>query len=62
MAFAFGGILERTTIGFLAPTPPGGDAAGKLVQNVVVLLLVLGLGALLRARTREPEPVPRPAQ
>ncbi|MET0997487.1 MAG: hypothetical protein ABWX73_02120 [Marmoricola sp.] len=55
-AFAFGGILERTLIGFLVPTPPGGDATGKLVQNVVVLLLVLGLGALLRVRTREPAP------
>ena len=62
VAFAFGGILERTLIGFLVPTPPGGDTAGKLVQNVVVLLLVLGLGALLHARTREPEPVARPAQ
>ena len=61
-AFAFGAILERTLIGFLVPTPPGGDTAGKLVQNVVVLLLVLALGALLHARTREPEPVARPAQ
>jgi hypothetical protein len=61
-AFAFGAILERTLIGFLVPTPPGGDATGKLVQNVVVLLLVLALGALLRARTREPEPVARAAQ
>ncbi len=62
VAFAFGGILERTVIGFLSPTPPGGDATGKLVQNVVVLLLVLALGALLRARTQESAPVPRPAQ
>jgi hypothetical protein len=54
VAFAFGAILERTLIGFLAPTPPGGDTVGKLVQNVVVLLLVLGLGILLRARTRDP--------
>ncbi len=61
-AFAFGGILERTLVGFLAPTPPGGDAAGKVVQNVVVLLLVLGLGALLNARTREPGKALRPAQ
>ena len=58
VAFAFGGILERTLIGFLVPTPPGGDPAGKLVQNIVVLLLVLALGLLLRARTREPVPEP----
>ena len=64
VAFAFGGVLERTVIGFLVPTPPGGDDAGKLVQNVVVLLLVLGLGALLRVRTREPATTAdaRPAQ
>lgn len=62
VAFAFGGILERTLIGFLVPTPPGGDTVGKVVQNVVVLVLVLALGALLRARTREPEPALRPAQ
>lgn len=62
VAFAFGGILERTLIGFLTPTPPGGDTAGKLVQNVVVLLFVLVLGALLRARTREPQPAVQPAQ
>jgi hypothetical protein len=54
VAFAFGGILERTLIGFLVPTPPGGDAAGKLVQNVMVLLLVLALGWLLRVRTGAP--------
>ena len=54
VAFAFGGILERTLIGFLVPTPPGGDTVGKLVQNVVVLVLVLALGALLWVRTREP--------
>ena len=54
MLVAFGGVLERTLIGFLAPTPPGADSAGKLVQNVVVLLLVLALGVLLRSRTREP--------
>ncbi len=58
VAFAFGGILERTLIGFLVPTPPGGDEDGKLVQNIVVLLLVLALGMLLRARTREPVPEP----
>lgn len=52
VAVAFGAILERTLIGFLVPTPPGGDPGGKLVQNVLVLLLVLGLGALLRVRTR----------
>ncbi len=62
VAFAYGAILERTLIGFLAPTPPGGDTLGKLVQNIVVLLLVLGLGILLRARTREPAPALRPAQ
>jgi hypothetical protein len=67
-AFAFGGILERTLIGFLAPTPPGADSAGKLVQNAVVLLLVVGLGVLLdrvlRSRTRDPVPEDeaRPAQ
>ena len=58
VAFAFGGILERTLIGFLVPTPPGGDPVGKLVQNIVVLLLVLALGLLLRARTRDPVPEP----
>lgn len=62
VAFAFGGILERTLVGFLVPTPPGGDAVGKVVQNVVVLLLVLALGALLRARTRDTQPARRPAQ
>lgn len=64
VAFAFGAILERTLIGFLVPTPPGGDASGKLAQNVVVLVLVLALGLLLRARTREPVPEqePHPAQ
>ncbi len=56
VAFVFGVILERAFIGFLVPTPPGADAAGKLVQNVVVLLLVLGLGLYLRARTRDPVP------
>ncbi len=54
VAFACGGILERTLIGFLVPTPPGGDATGKLVQNVVVLVLVLALAALVWVRTREP--------
>jgi hypothetical protein len=53
VAFAFGAILERTVVGFLVPTPPGGDPVGKVVQNVVVLLLVLGLGWLLRVRARE---------
>jgi len=56
VAFAFGVILERALIGFLVPTPPGADAGGKLVQNIVVLLLVLALGLLLRARTRDPVP------
>lgn len=51
-AFGFGAVLERTMIGFLAPPPVGAAAAGKLVQNVVVLLLVLALGWLLWARTR----------
>jgi hypothetical protein len=58
VAFAFGGILERTLIGFLVPTPPGADSAGKLLQNIVVLLLVLALGLLLRGRTRDPVPEP----
>lgn len=53
VAFAFGALLERTLIGFLAPTPPGSETVGKLVQNMVALVLVLALGTLLRARTRE---------
>lgn len=57
VAFTFGAFLERAVIGFLAPTPPGGDTAGKLVQNMVALVLVLALGALLSARTRQPDPV-----
>ena len=61
-AVAYGAILERTMVGFLAPTPPGADSAGKLVQNVVALLVVLALGALLHRRTREPEQALRPAQ
>ena len=58
-------ILERDPAsGSSAPTPPGvATAAGKVVQNVVVLLLVLGLVRVCcNARTREPEPALRPAQ
>lgn len=31
--FAFGGVLERTMVGFLVPTPVGADAAGKLART-----------------------------
>jgi hypothetical protein len=53
-AFAFGGVLARTVVGFLAPAPQGVDLEVKLAQNVVFLILVLGIGVLLLARTREP--------
>lgn len=55
-AFAFGGVLARTLMGFLAPVPLGVDLFPKLAQNAIFLLLVLGIGALLWVRTREPEP------
>jgi hypothetical protein len=63
-AFAYGGVLARTLMGFLAPVPSGVDLSAKLAQNAVFLVLVLGLGALLLARTREPvtPAAPRPAQ
>lgn len=51
-AFAYGGILERTMVGFLAPTPTGADPTAKITQNVIVLLLIIGLGALLHLRTQ----------
>ena len=54
-AFAFGGVLARTLMGFLAPVPQGVDLVAKLSQNVVFLILVLGLGALLWVRTSEPD-------
>lgn len=54
-AFAFGGVLARTLMGFLAEVPQGVDLAAKLTQNVVFLILVLGLGALLWVRTSEPD-------
>jgi hypothetical protein len=63
-AFAYGGVLARTLMGFLAPVPSGVDLSAKLAQNAVFLVLVLGLGALLLSRTREPvtPAAPHPAQ
>jgi hypothetical protein len=53
-AFAYGGLLARTTTGFLSPPPQGVDEVTKLAQSAFFLVLVLGLGWLLWVRTREP--------
>lgn len=69
-AFAYGGLLARTTTGFLSPAPEGVGQGAKLGQSAVFLLLVIGLGVLLWVRTREPQqtrhndrrdPAPRPS-
>lgn len=54
VAVAYGGLLARTSTGFLSPVPEGVDPAAKLAQNSVFLLLLLALGWLLWVRTREP--------
>jgi hypothetical protein len=51
--FAFGGILARSLVGFLAPAPEGVDQAAKLAQNSAFLALVLALGVLMWVRTGE---------
>ncbi len=56
VAFAYGGLLARTTTGFFSPAPEGVGQAEKLAQSAVFLALVLGLGVLLWLRTREPAP------
>jgi hypothetical protein len=51
-ALAFGGILARTLVGFLAPLPADTSWAEKVTQNTSYLLLVLALGVALERRTR----------
>jgi hypothetical protein len=55
VAFTFGGVLARTSLGFVSPVPHGVDLTAKLAQNAFFLLLVLGIGALMWVRTREPD-------
>lgn len=52
-ALAFGGVLARTLIGFLAPLPAQTTVTDKLTQNVLYLALVLALGVALARRTRQ---------
>ena len=49
---AFGAVLARTVVGFLAAVPPGSTWTEKIVQNVLYLMLVLALGVVLERRTR----------
>jgi hypothetical protein len=51
-ALAFGGVLARTLIGFLAPLPQQTTWPEKLFQNVSYLVIVLVLGVALARRTR----------
>jgi hypothetical protein len=53
-AFAYGGLLARTTTGFFSPPPTGVDEVTKLAQSAFFLVLLLGLGGLLWVRAREP--------
>jgi hypothetical protein len=55
VAFAYGGLLARTTTGFLSPAPDGVGQTAKLAQSAVFLVLVLGLGLLLWRRARDAE-------
>jgi len=51
-ALAFGGVLARTLIGFLAPLPQETTWPEKVFQNLTYLVIVLGLGVALSRRTR----------
>jgi hypothetical protein len=51
-ALAFGGVLARTLIGFLAPLPQQTTWPEKLFQNVSYLAIVVVLGVALERRTR----------
>lgn len=51
-ALAFGGVLARTLIGFLAPLPEQTTWPEKVFQNISYLVIVLGLGVALARRTR----------
>ncbi len=52
-ALAWGGLLERTLVGFVAPIPDGVGVTGKVLHSVVLLVLVAGLGVLVRRRLRQ---------
>jgi hypothetical protein len=49
-ALAWGGLLERTLVGFVAPIPAGVSGSGKVLHGVVLLSLVLLVGVLVRRR------------
>jgi hypothetical protein len=51
-ALAWGGLLERTLVGFVAPVPDGVSTTGKVLHSVVLLALVLLVGVLVRRRLR----------
>jgi phosphatidylserine synthase len=47
-ALAYGGVLARSLVAFLAPVPVGVEPSAKYAQNVVLLVLVVALGVALR--------------